>query len=173
MPIRPATAADARAVARVQAETWRAAYAGLMPGGVLDGMTEEAGTPLWLERLAQPGTWVYVADDGGEVTGFLSGGHCRDADLPPGYGEVYALYVLPAAQRAGLGRALLSAAAERVLADGDTAIALWVLDSNGPGRTFYETLGWRADGSERLFDLGAASVTEVRYLRELSPRAVS
>ena len=150
-------------------------YGGLSqpPASIARMLTEEAGTPLWLERLAQPETWVYVADEGGEVAGFLSGGRCRDTDLPPGYGEVYALYVLPSAQRAGLGRALLATAADRVRAAGDTAIALWVLDSNAPGRAFYEALGWRSDGSERAFDLGSASVTEVRYRRELSPRAVS
>ncbi len=170
MPVRLATPADARAVARVQAETWRAAYAGLIPDHVLAGMSEEAGTPVWVERLAEPGTWVYVAEEGGEVVGFASGGRSRDADLGPGWGEVYALYVLPETQRRGCGRALLGVAAERVLRDGDTALAIWVLGTNAPGRAFYEALGWAADGSERAFDLGDDSVVEVRYRRELAPR---
>jgi ribosomal protein S18 acetylase RimI-like enzyme len=162
VPVRPADTADAAAVARVQAATWRTAYAGLMPAAVLDGMSEEAGTPRWSGRLAGEG-WVYVAEDGGEVVGFVSGGAARDDDLPPGYGEIVALYVLPAFQGRGHGRALVAAAFGRIAASGGTACALWVLATNAAGRAFYEAHGWTCDGVERAFDLGGPTVGEVRY----------
>ena len=53
-------------------------------------------------------------------------------------GEVPALYLLRAAQGLGTGRLLMRAAARRLIAEGDRAMALWVLATNVPARRFYE-----------------------------------
>jgi ribosomal protein S18 acetylase RimI-like enzyme len=54
---------------------------------------------------------------------------------------VSTLYVLRSAQRLGLGRRLLGAAARVLQANGADALTLWVLDGNRPARAFYERLG--------------------------------
>jgi len=51
---------------------------------------------------------ILVAKDGERVVGFAAYGAYRDASLP-GYGEVYALYVLAEYYGRGVGRALMDA----------------------------------------------------------------
>jgi GNAT superfamily N-acetyltransferase len=151
--IRRATTSDAAAIARVQAETWRAAYAGILPDSVLDAMSVSAGASRWEGHIANDGVAVWVA---GDVDAFASAGPSRDEDRH-GTTELYALYVHPRAQRRGLGAALLGAAIEH------GATTLWVLADNAAGRAFYEACGWSADGTYRTIDLFGAQAGEVRY----------
>jgi ribosomal protein S18 acetylase RimI-like enzyme len=47
------------------------------------------------------------------------------------------------AQRLGIGRALMAAAAADLLASGHLSAMLWVLEANAPARRFYASLGGR------------------------------
>lgn len=170
-----AAPSDAPGIARVQVETWRAAYAGLVPDAVLGALSVPAGAARWAEHVTDPLTRTWVAVTDGEVTGFLAGGPARDADLDAAaYGEVYALYVHPLAQGRGLGRGLLDAAAGWFAEGGRGAAVVWVLTANVPARTFYERCGFTADGLARTIDIGGVDVPEVRYARNLpAVRALS
>lgn len=48
-------------------------------------------------------------------------------------------------------------------------LTLWVLESNAPARTFYEALGFRADGRTKTDARPAFSLFEMRYSRPLGP----
>jgi ribosomal protein S18 acetylase RimI-like enzyme len=161
--IRPATGDDAAGIARVQVETWRDAYAGLVASTVLDSLSVPAGAARWASLLEQPDVGTHVAVVDGEVRGFVCAGGARDADASARAGEVYAIYVLPSAQRRGLGAALLDAAVSGMLVRGCDTFLLWVLTGNAAGRAFYESRGWAWDGSERRIDVGGGVVPEVRY----------
>ena len=164
--IREATPADAAAVARVHVATWRAAYAGIVPAPALDALSVAAGASRWEGLIADDTTRTWVAVEDGEVVGLVAAGPARDADTPDA-GEVYAAYVLPAAQRAGHGRALLDAAVDWLQTNRGFCVTLWVLTANVAGRAFYEACDWRPDGAARGIDVGGAVVDEVRY--RLSP----
>ena len=166
--IRAARPADAQAIAAVHVATWRDAYAGLLADDVLAGLDTGEWAARWRGRLAAPaeGTFVLVFEQDGQVGGFVSGGPSRDDFVG---GEVYALYVDPSRQARGAGSRLLAVAAGQ-LAESDYADAsLWVLAGNQPARRFYESQGWRADGTEQPWiQHGGASVMEVRYVRNLT-----
>lgn len=53
MIVRQATAADADAIGRVQIETWRAAYQGLLPNKAIARFDVEARQRIWQEGLAR------------------------------------------------------------------------------------------------------------------------
>ena len=165
--IRAARPGDAQPIATVHVATWQDAYAGLLPDEFLAGLdvTEWAGR--WRDRLAAAaeGMFTLVFEVGGRMQGFVSGGPSRD-EFPSG--EVYAIYVDPACQGRGAGGRLL-AAATRLLADaGFTEASLWVLSGNHRARGFYESQGWRCEGTEQPWTpSGGASVPEVRYVRTL------
>jgi ribosomal protein S18 acetylase RimI-like enzyme len=91
------------------------------------------------------------------MVGFASGGPERTGRLGA-TGELYALYVLQAAQRMGLGRRLTEAA----LAELGKGVAVWVLEVN-PARGFYERMGGRRLATRQSYFAGA-SFTEVAYL---------
>ena len=61
MRIRVARLGDAAAVAKVYVETWRSAYAGLVPNKVLTGMSEARQRRQWKAQIAS-GDTVMVAD---------------------------------------------------------------------------------------------------------------
>jgi ribosomal protein S18 acetylase RimI-like enzyme len=87
----------------------------------------------------------------------------RDADAPPGTGEIRALFVSAEQWRTGVGRALVTAALDRLAAMGYTRATLWSLRDNGRANLFYERLGFSLDGATQERFPG---VPEVRYARE-------
>jgi ribosomal protein S18 acetylase RimI-like enzyme len=166
--IRAARPADARPIAAVHVATWRAAYAGLLPDEVLAGLDTGEWAQRWNRNLAASaeGRFVLVFEQDGRVGGFVSGGPSRDQF--PG-GEVYAIYVDPARQGRGAGSRLLTAAARHLAEAHFTDASLWVLAGNHPARRFYESQGWRSDGTEQPWaQPGGDAVMEVRYVMSLA-----
>lgn len=153
--IRPAQLADARGIGIVHLDTWRSTYTPLVPSGYLDQFNYDEREQTWRARLSntQAQQHVFVAEQDGQIVGFASGGVSRTDDLPY-TAEVYALYVLAAFQRRGIGVRLVTALAERFAADGHTHMLIWVLSENRNGRAFYEAIGgkWLR---ERLINFGA------------------
>jgi ribosomal protein S18 acetylase RimI-like enzyme len=164
--IREATAMDAHAIAAVHVETWRAAYAGVVPDRYLVGLSEAKQERYWREAIGrQRAGRVLVAlaeSAAGErsLVGFGSCGPARDASL--GYpGEVFTLYVTPDWQNQGIGRRLLTGLLEELAASGRASAYLWVLAAN-PTRFFYQALGGQAVAErEELF--AGARLPEIAY----------
>ncbi|TME59560.1 MAG: GNAT family N-acetyltransferase, partial [Chloroflexi bacterium] len=79
-------------------------------------------------------------------------------------GEVYAIYVLPAAQGKGHGRALIRECARALASRGLSSLLIWVLRENQIGRGFYERLGGTAVREKQLEEFpGAEEHVEVGY----------
>jgi len=168
--IRDARPADATRLAEIQAASWRAAYRGLLSDAFLEGLTATTRLDWWVSRLARiPPRWaVLVTESEGDVTGFVTIGHCDDDDRRvPNAGELYAMYVDPDHWDRGFGRDLLLGAENCFRASGYTDASLWVVRDNQRARRFYEDGGWRADGLEKRMIIGSDAVVAVRYLRDL------
>jgi GNAT superfamily N-acetyltransferase len=134
MKLRAAAALDAPDIGRVQVETWRSAYRGIVPDEYLAGLSAPERAAWWGERLADQsgGRFALSADHrSGELIGFAAAGPERSGH-PVYRREVYAIYVLPSHQRRGVGRALMQAVAARLAAERSAAMLLWVLEANAP-----------------------------------------
>lgn len=178
MSIRFADPDDARAIARVHVVAWRETYDGLMPASVLRDLSVEDRTRIWSRILDGHERQVIVCEapaepDGARpdsVIGFINFGRCRDDDLDPSRtAEVFALYLLRAHWNRGHGAALLRAALAELTDRGFESVALWVLDTNVRGRSFYEKGGFALDGATKPLVMGGAPLQEVRYRRKLTP----
>ena len=147
-------------------ETWRVAYAHAFPREKLDSLSVDeraAGWEQWLART-EPRTKALVVERDASVIGFASVGPSRDPDADEAVGEVYAIYVVPKEWSRGVGRRLLSEAAEAMRVAGFREAMLWVLDDNPRARRAYEAAGWTLDGGEKEdVVLGDVAITEVRY----------
>ncbi|MFJ4918784.1 GNAT family N-acetyltransferase [Streptomyces sp. NPDC088725] len=165
------TEADCEAVAAVRVRGWQYAYAGLMPQAHLDAMSVTEETDRRRAHLAGAGPRVVnlVAERAGSVVGWGCLGPCRDQDVPDGTAELYALYVRPEHLSTGVGRSLLGELASRATDDGCRRMVLWVVERNERARRFYGRAGFTADGAAEPYEVGGASVPEVRYARRLSP----
>ncbi|GAA2176682.1 hypothetical protein GCM10009846_31440 [Agrococcus versicolor] len=174
--VRVATVDDARAIATVQVETWRAAYADLMPAPLLQRMdvdrNAERRATLWDERHADPRAIDLVAERDGAVVGWASVGATDQDDLP-GHGQLYAIYAVASTWSSGVGRALMAAAEDALRDGGFERACLYVLDGNDRAARFYERCGWREDGHswiDQRFGYGGVLVPllERRRIRDLA-----
>ena len=162
--LRPARPGNAAAIARVHVETWRSAYAGLVPDDYLVSMTEAkqaAQWNLWI-RGARPPDSVLVAEaqdlPGGRIIGF---GSCGRARGDPARGEIFTLYVTPDWQGRGIGRRLLAALFQALDDGGLKTAVVWVLRAN-PARFFYEALGG-VRAAERRERFAGVELEEAAY----------
>lgn len=163
--IRPALPDDAAAIAVVRVRSWQAAYAGLMPDALLDAMDPQTQAERLRERLsdaASPYRTLVAVRDGG-VAAFSTFGPYRGDDVPPGSGEVLAIYAHPDHWSTGVGRALMDDTLTHLSGAGMLPVLLWVLRDNVRARRFYERAGFTPDGAEQLYDAGGVMVPEVRY----------
>src|SRR5258708_32646876 len=132
--IRTARPGDARRIARLDVETWRAAYAGILATPFLVGLSAQRRELGWATVIEREPRDVRVAiDNDGNILGFGSCGRCRDSKFA---GEVYTLYVAPDWQNQGIGRKLLLALFERLVAQGCGSANLRVLRDH-PRRCFF------------------------------------
>ena len=164
--IRAATPPDAKEIARIHVDTWRAAYKDIVPGEYLANLSYAESQQMWrliISEGDQAGC-VFVAEEGGTLFGFASGSPRRR--FSQGFavyrGELQALYVLPSRQRAGAGRQLVGAVACCLAECGVSSMLLWVLKENRIARRFYESLGGVPVG-EDSFELGGVELSEVAY----------
>ena len=146
--IREARTADAAAIAAVYVETWRDAYAGVIPDHVLVNMSRRRQTADWRCAIGHGRSrhLVLVAERAeGGIIGLGSCGRARDTGLPY-RGEVYTLYVHPDHQGQGVGKALLAELFRGLKRKGMASALVWVLADN-PARFFYEARGGRLVGT--------------------------
>lgn len=166
--IRLATPVDAAAVAAISVRGWQAAYRGIVPDAVLDGLSLERRATGWRTAIERSATsdervWVLTAPTG--LIGFAASGPARDESAAPpvGAGEVYAIYVEPTELRRGHGRRLFAHAVSDLADRGFDPIVVWVFDANPPARRFYEAAGFRPDAARATIDFDGVPVDEVRY----------
>lgn len=167
---REATPADADAIASLHAESWRAAYRGILSDEFLDGDVFAEHTARWRARLAEPDPdrHVLLAEEHGTLQGFA----CVLAAADPQWGAlVDNLHVRPDLRGRGLGKTLLLEAASWVwLRDPGSPLHLWVYEANQPACRFYEKLGAIPAGREVKETRDGASTVQLRYAwPELQP----
>lgn len=159
--IRPARPEDAKIIAGIEMDTWRATYPGMLPDSVLVGMSERRLTASWSGLLRRWPRDVLVAVDPREGTvGF---GHCGpQRGVAMDYaGEIFTLYVTPDQQGKGIGRRLLLALFARLHDTGHDSALVWVIQAN-PARFFYERLGGRQI-AHRPIPVGGQPIEAVAY----------
>ncbi len=100
----------------------------------------------WLaENLERGRSTLFAADNGSQLLGFtqLYPALCS-VDLVD-YFVLYDLYVIEAARRQGIARALMNTASEWAKAQGADRLDLETARDNGPGQALYRDLGYELD----------------------------
>jgi GNAT superfamily N-acetyltransferase len=177
--VRRPTVGDVDELARINIDTWRAAYTGIVPAVRLDSMDIQAYRLRWSESVttARPGVELRVADVDGRLAAYAIAGPYRpQEDAEPedvtGLAELYAVYVDPPMQGRGAGTAVHDAVLGALAGHGHDQAALWVLVDNEPSRRWYERRGWRADGTFSMWSAGDRELPELRMRRSLAGASV-
>jgi L-amino acid N-acyltransferase YncA len=167
--IRAAVKGDAPAIAQVRVDSWRAAYAGIVPAPLLEAMDASIFAERLAPRLDGPDHGVLVTESPeGVIEGFAIAGECADDDAA-GAGEVHAIYLAPDHRGRGLGGPLLESACALLVSRGFATVVLWVLTANASARRFYQRQGFQPDGAARMLDFDGTPIEEVRYRRAAQP----
>ena len=172
--VRRAVEADVDALVRIQSDTWRAAYAELVPAAALAELTGPAARAAWQKAVTAGGSYhVFVAVEGEWTVGFCAaafyGGENGGQDQAA-IAEVSTLLVEPRWGRRGHGGRLLAAAAHALRRQGAETGWAWVPEVDAVSRAFYGHAGWEADGAVRGLDTGDGTVREIRLSGPLDLR---
>lgn len=163
--VRPARIEDAEGIGWVSVTAWRETYAGIMPDDYLAALSIEQRQTLFRGRIQDlpERQAIFVAlDDAARVVGFGVCAPTREAELGTD-GEIFAINIVEAAKRQGLGAKLMSAMAESLAQNGFARAGLWVIEANAPARRFYEALGGReAVAKDQQF--GEKTLVELGYV---------
>jgi len=181
--VRPAAVDDVDEIVRIQATTWEAAYAELLPPAALEQLRTPQARQAWTTAVqAGPGFHVLVATEGEWTVGFCAAAPAqnpedaaqradepadRPAIGPEHWAEIGALLVEPRWGRRGHGGRLLATAAQALRESGALYGLAWVPEADAASRRFYERAGWEADGAVRVLDTGDGTLREVRITGSL------
>ena len=171
--VRLAGPSDVPEIARIQADTWAAAYAELVPEQAVEQLRSAEAQAAWTEAVEGGQGHVLLADEGPSTVGFCAAAvlPAREDD-PLRWGEIGALLVEPRWGRRGHGGRLLAAAAEALRAGGALYGLAWVPEADEASRRFYARAGWEPDGSVRALDTGTGRLREIRITGSLDLQLV-
>jgi ribosomal protein S18 acetylase RimI-like enzyme len=144
--MREATMADLRPLAELHVRTFNETHVGPFGSGPSYATREWQ----WREKLAETDatSFVLVLETGAKhLVGFI---WCHPKkDNPKWMARLNKIYLLREYQRRGLGKRLVAAAVDRLVANGLTSMALFTETDNEPACNFYERLGGERQVNER------------------------
>ena len=150
--IRPARADDAVAIAALDEATWSFDV-----------------TPSPRSSVPSSIDGMLVAEDGGEIVGYVAVGRATRLESNRHVADIRGLAVAPDHQGRGLGRALVEAALDAARERGARKVTLRVLGPNTAARALYESCGFVVEGVRRdEFLLDGRYVDDVLMARHLS-----
>jgi len=153
--IRAATRADLPVVQRLAERTWRAHYPGIITHAQIDYMLERGYADAALEGfLGASGCGLVLALHDADPIGFAA--WLREGE---GTSKLDKLYVLPAAQGAGAGRALIEHVAAAAARDGAVRLILNVNKHNTQALTVYARCGFTIREAT-VIDIGGGFVMD-------------
>jgi len=166
--VRPAQPADAGEIARIQIDTWRAAYQGVLPAAVLDDLSEGTASAAWDAAITAPPSprhRVLVALEQQWHVGFAALAPDDEDESTVAIGP---LLVEPRWGRRGHGSRLLAAAVDHARGDGFARAVAWIPDADTASQSFLRSAGWEPDGYVRGLDTGAGELREIRLHTSLT-----
>ena len=120
-------------------------------------------------RVGDPGAFLFVAEDAGEVVGMALGEQALSDDGAgppvPGLCHVSMVFVAPERWGEGIGGRLVDALLEEARSRGYRRAQLWTQSDNARARRLYEGRGFRPSGREKE-DFGELLVHYRRALPE-------
>ena len=160
--IRKAIIQDSRAIAEIQVDSYRTAYAPFFPQAYIEHFTYEEQEQDWVDLLTSETDDILLVatSTDKQVIGYVL--TRARPDIFPGYdSEVIALHVRKSFQRQGIGLALLKEAVEKLEEQGCKSVMLWTLKGN-PVRKWYESLQGKIIG-EKSYQVDDWTIDEVAY----------
>lgn len=160
MHIRQGEPHDAKGIAKVQVDSWRTTYKGIVPDSFLKNLSYDSREKIWSQVISQGHLFVAETKDG-EIVGFACGGKERSGNYSGYDGELYAIYLLEEYQGKGIGTALVQRIKQYLIDNNYHSMVIFALEEN-PACRFYEAIGGKLIGKEEI-EIGGKPLLEVVY----------
>ena len=166
MMIREAKLEDAEAISKVHVDSWLTTYQGIIPESYMAKRSYQKRKESWKKMLSDNQEkdrqhFVYVVENKtGQIVAFADGGLARNGDSIY-QGELYAIYILEAYQRQGIGKNLTKKIAEKLSHSGLNSMLAWVLADN-PACQFYQSLGGEQVKQQQI-EVEGVKLNEIAY----------
>lgn len=158
--IRKAVETDAPEIAKVQVDSWRTTYRGIVNDEYLAGLDYKKREEVWKLVVVQNSTFLLL-DEADGIAGFAVGGPERSEEHIGFDGELYAIYLYEEVQGKGGGKQLFDKVVEDLIERGFESMIIAVLEHN-PARNFYEKMGGVVIAKEAV-DIGGDALTELIF----------
>jgi L-amino acid N-acyltransferase YncA len=149
--VRTAVLEDAVHIGHVQAQSWKSTYKGIVHDSYLDAINAEERAGWSENRIINSAedVLVLVEQESNKIIGFAYIGKCREKNVAAD-GEIHAIYLYQEFQGKGGGKLLFSEAVARLKKKNYLSMMVSVLTENRSGCAFYEKLGGRYIGVDKV-----------------------
>ncbi len=158
--IRKAVESDATDIAKVQVDSWRTTYKGIVSDDYLAGLDYKNREEVWKNVVVQNATFLLL-DDKDQTIGFAVGGPERSEEHIGYDGELYAIYLYEDVQGKGGGKQLFDAVVGNLVERGFESMIIIALEDNS-ACGFYEKMGGSVIGKEET-DIAGENLTELVF----------
>lgn len=164
MLIRRMTEDDLREVDALYVQAWKEGYKGLLPRDFLDGLTSKIVDRSPKSYFFDEGSFVIL--DGERIAAHV---HVRPAaeEKMNGWGEIHTMYALPRFWGTCCAGELFDYAVNQLHERGFDKIYLYVLEGNERAARFYKKHGFTPTDDTIKCEVGGATVTDIRYIKEM------
>lgn len=154
---------DAETLARIQIESWKAAFADILSPDILENCTQlNKVTAMYQRMLDQNIGHSYLMKVDGQPHCIAHWNAARAQDMP-GYAELFCIHSLPNRWHSGFGTQMMQRVLQDVAASDHSKVMLWVFEKNLRARRFYESQGFKTFGKKKP----GVFPTEICYERAL------
>ena len=161
--IRKVQQGDANALAYIQTESWKAAFAGILDAETLTKCTNADRATAMYQRLldAKKGNgYLLLVDENPHCIAYWDA--ARDVEFT-GKAELICIHSLPNNWHKGYGSMMMNRVLKDIKEAGYSEVVLWVFQENLRARAFYEANGFAlTDFSKPAFD-----TEEVLYSKKI------
>lgn len=161
--VRPSFAADAAAIAQIQAASWLRNYPQL-PVEIAEHINENTFTEQWLAAIDDPPSarhQVFTALEGPTIVGFAALSPVNEET-----GQIVAFEVAPDYVRHGHGARLLAACVDTLRLANAQYVRTWIIPDDEPRVRFFTSAGFGLLGRTRTLEGGIVETAYTANIQE-------
>jgi RimJ/RimL family protein N-acetyltransferase len=165
--IRYATVEDTDSLAKVYSNSFKKAFEGVIPNSILEEKFSFESIQKSMHKELEEGlpkNIIMFKDE--KPIGLLTFAKSKYEQLDDSCTEIWRIYLDPNYWDKNIGSELMNWGLKEIKENGYEKVILWVIEDNLRARKFYEKMGFKYDGTNRIINVGR-EIKDLRYFKSL------